>query len=432
MLFDGYHVSRRGLLRACGATVATTAAAAGAGCRGLPPLGTTIRYGSVDVPAAGEPSYRDWLPAPAALPGGGDDGAESGEDDDAGGHSEDVMVYAPPAADAPAWTRASVARTFVTFRADYVGVDVDDVDVAFATGFGDESSGAAALLGGIDPTTVRAAIGQTPYEPAESDADYELYERTDMSRSVGVRRNGLVFADGPRARETIDTIVAASRGEVPRLHERDSDFETLTDSAGVRRWAWLWPGGVGSASGDDIREDTVGWATSFAHDEDAAYLVQTWVFPESYDLTAGKVKTALKAESRAGLPGARDATAVDVSVDGRVATIEMQAPSSEFAGATETPFLTPFVTWSGTYDAEAEQLTIHHDAGDPVRTDWLRIAGTAEGETAVDDRGLGDRLTAGESLTVSTSEVEQGSTVRLVYRAPESDRSATLFAYDRP
>jgi len=420
---DDRHVSRRTLLRASGATLATVAAAAGGGCSGLPPLGTAIRYGSVDVPAATDPAYRNWLPAPSALPGG------DGGDDEA---AEEVLVYTPPPADTPAWTRANIARALIISVADYVGVDIDGVDVAVATAFGEDQSGAAALLGEVDPAAVRDTVATTSYEPVESDADYELYERTDMERAVGVRRDGLVFADGPRGRETIDTIVAASRGEVPRLHERDANFETLTDSAGLRRWAWLWPGGVSSAGGNNIREDTVGWATSFAHGDDTGYLVQTWVFPESYDLTAGKVKTALKAESRAGLPGARDATAVDVSVDGRVATIEMQAPPSEFAGSTETPFLTPFVTWSETYDAGAEQLTIHHDAGDPVRTDWLRIAGVGEGETVVEDRGLGDRLTAGDSLTVSTAGVEQGTTVRLVYRAPDEDRSTALFTYELP
>jgi len=420
MAFDDHRVSRRDLLRSCGATLGTAATAAGAGCSGLPPLGTTIRYGSVDVPAADVPTYRDWLPANTALPG------SDREDDDAG---EDVMVYAPPPSDAPAWTRVSIARSFVTFRADYVGVDIDDVDVAVATGFGDDTGGAV-LLGEIDPTAVRETIARTPYEPDDTDADYDLYTRSDVGRSVGVLGRGLVFADGPRARETIRAVVAAGRGEVSRRHERDADFATLTDSAGLRRWAWLWPGGVGRATGGGIREDTVGWATGFDHHDESAYLVQTWVFPESYDLTAGKVKTALKAESRAGLPGARDASAVDVSVEGRVATIEMQAPPSAFAGSSETPFLTPFVTWSGSYDAAAERLTIRHEAGDPVRTDWLLIDGVGDGHQRIDEQGLGDRMEPGETLTISTAGAAADGVVQLVYEAPESDRSTALFTQD--
>lgn len=431
MAFDDTSLSRRGLLRTCGAGLATAATVATAGCSGLPPLGTEIRYGSVDVPAAAEPTYRDWLPAPAALPAEGKR-VDGGEDDDTDEASDDVMVYAPPPADAPTWTRASVARTFLTFRADYVGVDVDDVNVAFATGWGDDAGGVAVLLGEIDPAAVRETIDRTPYEPAETETNYAVYTRPDKNRSVGVLPTGLVFADGPRAREVIATVVAAGRGEAPRLHERDSDFAALTDSAGQHRWAWFWPDGVDSATGHDIREDTVGWATSFAHESDTAYLVQTWVFPESYDLTAGKVKTALKAESRAGLPGATDASAVDVSVDGRVATIEMQMGRSAFRSTTETVLVTPFATWRGSYDESADRLTIHHEAGDPVRTDWLRIAGAGNGQTAVDSQSVGDRMEPGESVTVSTAGAESGTTVRLVYEEPDGHKSTALFTYDLP
>jgi len=424
MPFDDQKHTRRDVLRSGGAALGTGALTFSAGCSGLPPLGSAIRYGTVDVPAAGRPAYRDWIPAPSALPG-----SEGSDGNDPSENSEDVMVYAPPPADAPAWTRANIARTLIAVRADYVGVDIDDVDVAFATGFGDESGGAV-LLGDVDQSVVRETVGQTPYEPAESDTHHALYTRSDGGRSVAVFENGLVFADGPHARETIDTVVAAGRGEVPRLHERDDDFAVLTDSAGLRRWAWLWPGGISHVTGGGIREDTVGWATSFAHESDAAYLVLTWVFPESYDLTAGKVKTALKAESRAGLPGASEATAVDVSVDGRVATIEMQAPPSEFASASETALVTPFVTWSASHDPAAERLTIRHEAGDPVRTDWLWIAGLSEDRQSVDTQGLGDHVEPGESLTVSTTAAQHDETVRLVYEHPDEDGSTTLFGHD--
>lgn len=418
---DDYRLSRRDLLGHTGATLATAATAAGAGCGGLPPLGSTIRYGSVEVPVADAPTFREWLPARSALPGS--DGAEDGE------HGEDVMVYAPPSADAPAWSKAGVARTFAAVRADYVGVHIDDVDVALATGFGDEAGGAV-LLGDVDPTTVQDAVGPTPYEPDATDADYDLYTRSDVGRSVAVHSDGLVFADGPRAREIISTVVAAGRGDVPRRHEHDDDFATLTDSTGLRRWGWVWPGGVGNAEGAHIRKDTVGWATGFDHEGERAYFVQTWVFPPEYDLTEGRVKTALRAESRAGLQSAVDAEAVDVSVDGRVATIEMQTTPSVLTDDDEAVFLTPFVTWSGRYDGTAEQLTIRHEAGDPVRADWLRIA-VGDGDLQpVDGQELGDRMEPGETLTVATSDAEPGATVHLVYEAPDGDSSATLFSQE--
>ena len=61
-------VSRRTLLRRGGTALAAAVASASAGCSGLPPLGSEVTFGAVDAPEPGETNYRQWLPAPSALP----------------------------------------------------------------------------------------------------------------------------------------------------------------------------------------------------------------------------------------------------------------------------------------------------------------------------------------------------------------------------
>jgi len=411
---DDHRASRRSVLRAGGAALATGLSALSAGCTGLPPLGTQVRYGAVEAPDPDPPTYRDWLPAPSVLPDGGD--------------SYQPWVHVPPPADAPSWARTSIGRSLVAYQTDYVGLDVDDA--AFALTYGD----ATVLRGPVDRETVREVIPDTPYEPAGTEAGYDVYARPDVERVVAVGPDAVVFGNGPTAREYVRATVDAGRGDVARYYERDADLAALTDSAGTRRWAWLWPAGVGTSSTkDDLRTDTVGWATAFDHDDSGAYYVQTWVFPPGYDPTVGAVKESHKAEQRVGRADPSAARAVDVTVEGRVAAVEMHLTwdaIEEVAG--DHTLVAPHVTWRASVSPDADRLTIHHVAGDPVRTDWLWVEGAGsetDGPVAA-TADVGDRLDPGEELVVATADAEPGATVRLVYRVPDGNASTTLFDYD--
>lgn len=390
-----------------------TALTAGlAGCSSLPPLGSAVRYGTVDVPeATGPGGYRDWLPAPSAFPGGAEVGDEY-----------NVHVYVPPPTDAPTWARSNISRTLVATWTDHVGVHVDDVDLALSGG------DVAVLLGNVDPAAVRDALADTRYERDGSYADVDLYARSDTPRVVGVRRGALVFAGGESGRESLQAAVDAQRGDVPRYQERDGDFAALVESADVRRWGWLVPGdrGAGMGSSDDgIRSDTVGWSTSFDHDDRGVYYVEEWLFPAGYDASVRAVKSALKRRRRAV-----GSNAVDVGVDGRVATIEMHLPLA-WADEQFDGYLTPHATFGATYEAATDRLTFHHELGDSIRTDYLSIRGDG-GDSVTSFDGVGDRLEPGEDLAVSTAEFDSGATLQLVYRKPGGDSMSTLFRYELP
>lgn len=397
--------TRRRVLRACGTALA---AGATAGCSGLPPLGTAVRYGDVEVPERNLPTYRKWLPAPSEVPGE----SEMSE-------RYDVLVYDPPPGDSPAWAKSSIARSIVLWHADYVGVHVDDVDLAVA------GENMAVLLGDIDTAVVADTIGQTSYEPTDDIGGYDCYARED-DRVVAVSGDALVFGNGAAAREVVAAVAGTAAGNGTRYHDADSDFAALSDSAGSRRWTWLVPrkgaGTWGNAEG--IRGDTVGWATAFDHDNDGVYYVETWLFPPGYELTASAVKSTLNQRDRA-----LDARAVDVTTAGRTATIEMRLREDRFREEYgRSSFLTPHVTWRATHDTEAQQVTFHHEAGDAVQTARLRVDGPgAEPVSVFPD--VGERVEAGESLAVSTTAFDDEGDVRLVYVSAEESRSASLYSY---
>lgn len=414
--FDGRRTSRRRLLRAGGAGLAAGLPVFGAGCSSLPPLGTEVRFGTVDIPDRTAPAYRDWLPAPSTLPDATD--ATDGYN---------VLVHAPPPAGVPDWSRSSLPRTLVVGTTDYVGFHVDEADVVVGT---DTS---AVLAGDVDRPAVRDALARTAYEPAGTNGDYDVYERPDRDQVVGVGPDAVVFGLGSAARDAMAVTLTASRSESPRYHEDDEDLATLIDGTGMRRWAWLWPSGIGVGTPEDLREDTVGWATAFDHRGGTAYFVETWVFPETDDPTAGTIKGSLKQAGPAGAADPTNASAVDVSVDGRVATVAMQFDpdfvQEEFGGAAGP---VPYTSWRSTYDAAAERLTVRHEVGDSIPTDRLTIQAPGLTVPAPEAGDVGDRIEPGDELTVSTADLGAGTTVRLVYRDPNGSSTTTLFSEQLP
>ena len=403
-------LSRRAALRT-GAAALTAGVASLTGCSGLPPLGSRVRYGTVSAPDSRTPTYREWLPAPAAFSAGDDD--------------YNVLAYEPPPDDAPAWARASLVRSLVAAQSDYVGVHVDDVDLAIGVSSIFEAGSAAVLAGSVDTAAVEETLGRTSYEGDGTTNGYDVYARPERDRVVGVSTDGLVFGNGERAWDIVNAIAATRRGSAQRYHDASADFSALSDGAGRRRWTWLMPGSITSRSNDTALVDTVGRAFAFSHDNEAVYSVRTWLFPEGYAPTEGEVKAALDQQARA-----QDADAVEVVIEGRTATIEQSRPVEQYREDSGYALVTPHVSWRVTYDEDAETMTFEHEAGDAVDTDYLVVrAGERDDITAFD---VGETLDPGEALTVSTDGTTSGTAVRLVYRDPEGYPTVTLASRELP
>jgi hypothetical protein len=403
-------LSRRAALRT-GAAALTAGVASLTGCSGLPPLGSRVRYGTVSAPDSRTPTYREWLPAPAAFSAGDDD--------------YNVLAYEPPPDDASAWTRGSVARSLVATQSDYVGVHVDDVDLAIGVNSIFEAGSAAVLAGDIDTAAVEETIGATSYEADGTMNSHDIYSRPDTDRVLAVTSDGLVFGNGENPQDIVTAITAAQRGDGERYHEASTDFAVLSSGAGRRRWTWLMPGSITSPSDDTARVDTVGRSFGFSHDDDGVYSVRTWLFPEGYGPTAGEVKTALEQQ-----PRAQDADAVEVTIEGRTATIEIAQPLAQYREESVWALVVPHVSWRVTYDADAETVRFEHEAGDAIETARLVIHAGSQRE--VTDFAVGETLDPGEAVTVSTAGVESGAAVRLVYRSPDGNATTRLAYRELP
>lgn len=404
-------LSRRAALRT-GAAAVTAGVASLTGCSGLPPLGSRVRYGTVSAPDSRTPTYREWLPAPEALP------------ESADAEEYNVLAYEPPSDDAPAWAHGSTARALVATQSDYVGVHVDDVDLAIGVSSIFESGSAAVLAGDIEMTAVEETIGQTSYEADGTVNGYAVYTRPETDRVLGVSTDGLVFGNGESARDIVRIVTEARRGSAQRYHEASADFSALSAGAGRRRWTWLFPGSITSRSNDTALVDTVGRAFAFSHDDDNSYSVRTWLFPEGYGPTEGEVKNALEQQARP-----QEADAVEVTVDGRTVTIEMARPVAQYREESTT-LVTPHVSWRAVYDEDAATVRFEHEAGDAVETARLAVHAGENEDIATFD--VGETFEPGESVLVSTAGVESGTVVRLVYHSVDGNATVTLAYRELP
>lgn len=363
-----FPTTRRRLLKRAGAGLA---AAGAAGCvETLPPLGQRVRYGRVDLPERsgepGDPVYRRWLPAASALPDDFD--ADSGEE----ALDPGWVNHVEPGAldrDFDGDGRANrLAHTFQVPHLDYFGVGYADFDrVANLHGFGTTF----VLEGDFDPVTVGTTLADSGYAAAGSYGGYDVFDRDGGRRTAAVRDGAVVWANHGRSRAIVEAVVDAGRGAVPRHHEASESFAVATDRVGAR--AWTWVDGLGMRFGGEAH-----YAMSTTMDDEAVYTVFHQFYPPGEVVSERTVRDVLAGETRA-----LEAGAVDVRIDGRVATVELRRPHA----AVDDPYEgvdVPQVTWgaSGPGDGEAggeggtgdgegatgtgERVTIRHEAGDAV------------------------------------------------------------------
>jgi hypothetical protein len=393
-------------LRHAGASLGVGLVGNLAGCTGLPPLGSAVRYGAVDVPPTTTGEFPEWLAAPAALP------------DTDGPY--DVMVHTPPGPDAPAWARSSIPRSVMVSASDYVGVHIDDV--AYAVSGEDVMT----LVGDVDLNAVSETVGRTSYDPAGTVEGYDLFRRPDEETVVAAGPEAVVFGLGDQASERVATTIGVHDGDVDSYHTRNRNMKRLSEAVGSRRWAWVMPGATHGPPDKSagVRSEMVGAAFAFDHDADSIYFIENWLFPPGFDLTVGAVKESLKRRDRA-----RDANAVDIAVDGRLATITMHLTRTRYEAEYATsPLVVPYATWRGHHDAATQQLRITHEAGDSVARDQLEI--DPEGHDPRSIEPTGGHVRPGDTIRLATDAFDPGTDVRLVYHSPDGDRSATLFTHE--
>lgn len=371
--------TRREFLGTGAATALTGLSAGAAGClSGLPPLGGPQSYGRVDVPPAADPSYRRWLPAPSALP------------DD---RSRYTFAYGRPSAIAGDEPEEFLGRrAMAKVQLDHLGLGYENYDRFLDTPFG------TVIEASFDPATVSDALEASGYGSQGSYRGFDLFARSDVTRRAAVGDGAVVWSsDRVHDAPDVEALVAAAAGVESRYHEASDAFARVSDAVGASRMV---------VAGPDFGDPTDGaafGADAFRFVDDAAFQVIKLVFPEGRAPAVGELERAFREEY--GLT--READVFDVTVDGRLGSLETKVP---LTGDREvTPMVDPpQVTWGVEFDADARTLTVRHEAGDPVDSEYLWYdVGTDAMTGGIEKEPLwaeSTRVTPGDSDTVDLSD----------------------------
>lgn len=341
-------ISRRRLLRASGATLGLGVTTGVSGCSSsLPPLGQQQSYGRLDTPAANEPTYTQWIPAPPATDGSDSDAA-----------------YYLFGADTPG-TTARVPRLLALRRAsticslDYFGIGWTAYDRYVWTPFG------SVLSGDFTVDAVRDTLSETAYTRTGTYQKYHLFERPD-GRRVGVSDGVLLFVTPGDEHPNLSRLADAGAGGHPRLRDTDSPGAEAMNTAGTGIRL------VGGREFGSFHEQAQWGVETFRAGNDGIYQVITLVFPSERTVALGDVKTAYREQTELRSGWTAGADSFDVDRDGRIVTLAARVPTQNLVEFQE--FAAPVqATWGFNWDATTRSLTIRHEAGEPVSATRLTV-----------------------------------------------------------
>lgn len=383
--------TRRQFLTRGSATLVTSLSALTAGClSGLPPLGSSQRYGRLRAPAAYPPSYRRWLPAPSSV---------AQVPQVPGGYHFTVFTDAAGRSDAPALV--ALRRAHIKATTDYFGVGFEAYDRIITTVFG------SVIEADFDPQTVIETLSQTRYASDGTYRDHDVFARDDVPRRVAIGDGTLVWTSAYHHEvPNLEALVDAGVGERPRFHEASQPFDQLTTAAGGSPYV-----GVNTELRDPTGRSAL-LADSFRFGEDAAFQLVQYRYTEEPP-TAQQLEDALRTDA---FRFADAATAFDVAVDSRLATVEARVPYRAEEGE---PIDYPQVTWGVDTDADAGTVTFRHEGGDAVSGSHLFYdVGRPEAPGRIDTQPIwqGTRtVDTGSTATVDLSDVTNPTDVSLVY-----------------
>lgn len=336
--------TRRRVLTQSGAALATLLSSTTAGClSSLPPLGDEQRYGRVSVPAAGDPTYRKWFPAPSAV------------DQRIANYHFTTLDSPSPRPEAP--EKFIAGQAYAKASTDYFGIGFQNYDRFISCNFG------TVITATFDRDSVVQTITDSGYEQTTEYSGYTVCARSDIPRRVAVGNDVIVWTssyhhESPNLRALID----AGAGDRPRYHEANPGFNALTTAAGANPYLAV------NTAVHDPTDRPVMLADALRFDDDTAYQVVQYYYRQPDRVPTKQVLTqALQTDEYRFLDGAET---FDVELADRLATVETRAP---LTSARDIPpeYNLPQVTWGVTYDTDVERVTFRHEAGDSVPGDRL-------------------------------------------------------------
>lgn len=384
--------TRRQFLARGGAAVASSLPLLTAGClSSLPPLGGDQRYGRLDVPSPGEPTYQQWLPAPSSLDRPGDQ------------YHFVAMESTTPRPDAP--DKFVAGRAHLKASLDYFGVGFEQYDRIVSSVFG------TVIEASFDRSGVVQTVTHSGYERTGTYRDFTVFARSDSARRVAVGDGVIVWTSLFRHEApNLEALVDAGAGIRPRYHEESQAFDDLVTAVGSNPYL-----GVNTALHDPTGRPVM-IADAFRFDDEAAYQVVHYYYRDADRVpTRRALERSLQEED---YRFTTEAETFDVEVDGRLATAETRVPLSE---SRELPpeYDLPQVTWGATHEEDPQRVTFRHEAGESVPAHRLFYdIGRQSAPGRIDKRTLWtgrETVDRGATATVDLGEHPDATGVNLVY-----------------
>lgn len=385
--------------------------AATAGCAAtLPPLGQRIRYGRVEAPPRGDPTYRRWLPVPAALELEHDDPADL-----------DLMFSRPNDLGRETFgADFTVGLDMLISRTDYFGIGLREYDWTMTGPRG------AVLRGDIPQDHVGSVLTDTIYEAAGEHAGFAVYERTQGEQWVGFSPTTIVTARGEHGRGNLEAIVDAGQGRSDRYHEVDEGIARFTERVGAHPFTWygtdIDPESFEGDEEGDVADSRLS-ATTFSFDEDAGYVTYDMLY-EPGRLPARQDRRQVLERDNPPLSSA----SIDIEYDDPFVRVEMRVPAGRLRAQMDEPERSPYVTWLTELDERERVGRFQHLAGEEV--DGSLVVRGVRGTEPVFHTSDG-RFGPGDHVAVSVAS-ETRSTVRLVWESQDRRASATIESVDVP
>ena len=398
--------TRRNLLKKAGLLVAASTSLSGC-TEFLPPLGSRVQYGRVNTPPVNaNPTYREWLPAASALPT---------NDLDAG-----YVNYIQPGnlGQQETGTVNKDAHFFQKPYLDYFGIDYDEYDSII--GLHRTTKSTYVLEGNIDIETVTQTLLESGYAETSSHQEYELFDRTDSSRTAAVSPKAIVWAHHEQSKTIVKAVIDAKRGAIPRHHETNEAFAKATDAIGAGAWTMIGGLGIDPTGTALIRSMT------YMPADDGIYYIHKQLYPENDVVTKQAIRDALEENTRA-----RNSGSVDIQVDNQIATISMHhSPESlqtDYADVT-----VPMITWG--IENDGDTLTIRHEAGNSTPADSITFLTQRGGERAEIESQFSDnydRIQPEDTLTINIPDNDADRIVGM-FSPADAARSASFVLYELP
>jgi len=300
-------------------------------------------------------------------------------------------------------------------RLDYFGVGYDDYDRVIRFG------PIVVVEADVGGSAVAETLSSNGYRSTGSYGGYELFGRTDIQRTVAVEEQRLLFSRGRESEANVTAVIDAEMGDVDRYHETDDSFATLSASVGSHPFSWL---GRGTVSDQAL---TAGF--SVTAEGDTVYYVLDELYPDGQTPSEAGFKERLNED-----PRAVESAAVDVEMDGRVASATMEMSGEQYREVngieTRSPSH-PQITWGIDHVEDDGTVVIRHEAGESVDAGQVevRFGGIQDGSLADEQFSARyDRVDPGDELRVDLDGRPAGAPLVVWHAAP--DGGAALLVYD--